>query len=352
MQHKYEILIVDDISENIKVAISILKNENYNFSYALSGEQAVEVLKSKRFDLILLDVMMPGIDGFQLCEMIKNSPTIRDTPVIFVTAKVDVESIERGFKLGAVDYVTKPYRSAELRSRVANHVELYSYRKKLKKDNLKLAHEVKTVKSNYVTSLELIEKEIISMFSAIMESESVETACHISRVANISKQLGRLESHLSPEELNTLCLTAPLYDIGKILIDGSILRKKGPLTDDEFASIKNHPTHAANIFEKSEQKLIKAAKIIAHQHHENYDGSGYPQGLKGDEIHIYARIVAIADVLDTVTHDRTYEEAWSFEKAAKYIIDLSGTKFDPRLVKIFHDHLEVFKEIIEDGVCK
>ena len=145
MQEKYEILIVDDVSENIKVAISILNNDSYNFSYALDGKEAVEVLKTKRFDLVLLDVMMPNLDGFSLCKMIKKSSSIKDTPVIFVTAKVDIESIEKGFALGGVDYVTKPFHAVELKSRVANHLNLYRYRKELIKDNKALMKEIKEV---------------------------------------------------------------------------------------------------------------------------------------------------------------------------------------------------------------
>jgi len=351
MQNKYEILIVDDVSENIKVAISILKNDDYNFSFALNGESAIEILKTKRFDLILLDVMMPGIDGFKLCKIIKNSPIIKDTPIIFLTAKVDIDSIEEGFKLGAVDYVTKPFHSIELKSRVSSHLELYRYRRDLKKSNIKLNNEVKVVKTQHSTDLELAQKEIIYILSEIMESDSGETACHVKRVANISKELALLESNLSMKQVNTLYHAAPLHDIGKILVDNSILHKPGTLTENEFSLMKQHPVYAVNILKKSERELIKAARIIAHQHHENYDGSGYPQGLKGENIHIFGRIVAIADVLDALTHKRAYKEAWSFEKASRHIIELSGTKFDPRLVELFKDNLEIFKEIIEEMSC-
>ena len=351
MQKKYEILIVDDVSENIKVAISILKNDDYNFSYALDGKQAVEVLKTKHFDIILLDVMMPNIDGFQLCKIIKNSPAIKDTPIIFVTAKVDIESIQKGFELGAVDYVTKPFQSIELKSRVANHLELYRYRKELKRDNTKLTNEINVVKTKHYTDLELAQKEIIYILSEIMESDSGETACHVKRVATISKQLALLDGYLSESEIETLFLAAPLHDIGKILIDNSILHKRGKLTDEEFKIMKEHPAHAVKMLQRSERELIKAARIIAYEHHENFDGTGYPRGLKGAGIHIYGRIVALADVLDALTHERSYKEAWSFEKAAKYIIDLRGSKFDPNLVDIFHNNLEVFKEIIEGEKC-
>jgi len=348
MQKKYEILIVDDVSENIKIAISILKSENYNFSYALNGESAIEVLKTKRFDLLLLDIMMPGIDGFKLARMIKNTPAIEDTPIIFVTAKIDINSIEEGFEIGAVDYVTKPYHPVELRVRVKNHLELYSFRKQLAKDNKNLQKDIETEKAQHLTDVELAQREIVYVLSEIMEHDSGETAEHVKRVAEISKQLAILEGSLSSEEIKTLYIAAPLHDVGKVLVENTILHKNGPLNDEEFLEMKKHPKLAVEILNKSTQELIKAAAIIAHEHHENWDGTGYPQGLKGNEIHIYGRIVAIADVLDALTHKRSYKEAWSFEKAVSYMMQESGTKFDPRLMELFLNHLEVFKEIVDE----
>lgn len=351
MQNKYEILIVDDVSENIQVAISILKKEEYNFSFALNAKQAIEIIKTKRFDLMLLDVMMPEIDGFQLAKMIKNTPAIKETPIIFLTAKVDIDSIEKGFSIGAVDYVTKPFHPIELKSRVANHLELYRYRRELSRDNKKLIYDVEAAKAEHFTDLELAQKEIIYILTDLMESDSGETAQHVRRVAHISKTLAILDGHLSDAEIETLLLAAPLHDIGKILVDNRILHKEGTLSDDEFEVMKEHPSNAVKILLKSEREIIKAARVVAYEHHENYDGSGYPQGLKGDDIHIFARIVAIADVLDALTHERSYKEAWSFEKASRHIIRLSGTKFDPRLIQLFSDNLEVFKEIIEADAC-
>lgn len=348
---KYEILIVDDVSDNIKVAISILKNDNYNFSYAHDGQSAIEVLKTKRFDLILLDVMMPGIDGFHLCKIIKNSPAIKDTPIIFLTAKTDIDSVAQGFELGAVDYVTKPFHPQELKSRVANHLELYRFRKELTLKNKELNHEIKDVKHKHFTDLEIAQKEILYILTDIMESDSGETACHVKRVAMISRELAILEGNLLEEDIKMIYLAAPLHDIGKILVDNSILHKPGKLSEDEFEVMKKHPMNAVNILKKSDRKLIKAAKIIAYEHHENWDGSGYPQGLKGEDIHIFGRIVAIADVLDALTNERSYKKAWTFEEATKFIMQNSGTKFDPRLVSLFIDHLEIFKEILEADKC-
>lgn len=343
----YNILIVDDVSENIKVAINILQCDEYNFSFALSGEQALDVLKTKRFDLILLDIMMPGIDGFKVCKIVKNSPSIKDTPIMFVTAKVDIESIEEGFSLGAVDYVTKPFHPIELKSRVINHLELYRAKKQLKANNINLFNTIKENKDKHFTELELAQKEIIYILSDILESGSAETASHVKRVADVARLLAVLEGSLNEEEVKMLFLAAPLHDIGKILIENDILHKPGALNDDEFSIIKEHVQYAYNILNKSNTQLIKAGSIIAHQHHENYDGSGYPQGLYGENIHIYGRIVAIADVLDALTHERSYKEAWSFDKAAKHIIDLSGTKFDPVLIGLFKENLEEFRKIIE-----
>ncbi len=347
MSALYDILIVDDVSENIKVAINILQRDEYNFSFALSGEQAIEVLKTKRFDLILLDIMMPGIDGFKVCKIIKNSPSIKDTPVIFVTAKVDIESIEEGFRLGAVDYVTKPFHAIELKSRVENHLELYRAKKQLKANNISLFNTIKDNKEKHFTELELAQKEIIYILSDIMESGSSETASHVKRVAHIAKLLATLDGTLDEEEINIVFLAAPLHDIGKILINNEILHKPGRLSDEEFTAMKEHAEYARNILSKSKTKLIKVASIIAHQHHENYDGTGYPRGLYGDNIHIYGRIVAIADVLDALTHERSYKSAWTFDEAAKHIIDLSGTKFDPILIGLFKENLEKFRKIIE-----
>jgi putative two-component system response regulator len=347
MASKYEILIVDDVSENIKIAISILKGEGYNFSYALNANSAIEILKKKRFDLILLDVMMPGVDGFELAKMIKNTPAIADTPIIFVTAKIDINSIDEGFKIGAVDYVTKPYHPVELKARVANHLELYRFRKQLAKDNQQLKKNIEAEKMQHLTDVEMAQKEIVYVLSEIMEQDSGETAAHVKRVAEISKQLAMLDGSLSPKEVKTIYLAAPLHDVGKVLIDNDILHKEDVLTDEEFQEMKRHPQLALEILQKSTQELIRAAAIIAYEHHENWDGSGYPRGLKENEIHIYGRIVAIADVLDALTHKRSYKKAWSFEDAANYIMQESGKKFDPHLVEIFVNNLEIFKEIID-----
>ena len=352
MASRFEILIVDDVSENIKVAINILKQDGYNFSYALNGASALEILEQKKFDLILLDVMMPGMDGFSLCQRIKKLKKAQTIPIIFVTAKTDIESISKGFHLGAVDYVTKPFHPLELKARVATHLELYKFQKELLNKNKFLGEKVLQEKQHRLTDLELAQKELVAILSDIMAFDSAETYCHVQRVAEISKQLAILEGNISQNDINLLYLAAPLHDVGKILIDNKILHKPDKLTDDEFAQMREHPRFGLKILNRSEKRLIKVAKVIAYQHHENWDGSGYPKGLKGEDIHIFGRIVAIADVLDALTHTRSYKKGWDFDEAIRFIIEQKGKKFDPRLVAIFEEHVEVFKEILEKDECR
>lgn len=347
MNLTYDILIVDDISENIKVAMNILKENNYNFSFALNGKQALDIVKSKNFDLILLDIMMPEMNGYEVCERLKNDEETKDIPVIFLSAKADIDSLTKGFKIGAVDYISKPFHSAELISRVATHLELYKAKRVLKQNNLDLNIKMKYKEKRILSELEASQKEMIYILAELMESTSDETGKHIKRVAQLSQLMASLHSSLDENEVQIIYNASPMHDIGKITIDMNILHKPSKLTDEEFNAMKMHTTNAHNLLSKSTRELLQAASVISHQHHEKWDGSGYPQGLKGEEIHIYGRIVAIADVLDALTHKRVYKKSWSFEEASKYIIEHKSTHFDPYLVELFEHNLDSFKEIIE-----
>ena len=341
------ILIVDDISDNIKVAMNILKMNNYNFSFATNGEEALEIIKTKKFDLILLDIMMPKLSGFDVIKIIKKDPAISNIPVIFLTAKADIDSIAKGFALGAVDYITKPFHSAELAARVSTHINLHKAKEVLQKNNLDLSSEIKYHKERFLSELESSQKEIIEVLTELMESTSDETGKHIKRVAEISKLLADLHKDINHKEANIIYDAAPLHDIGKVTIDRAILNKNTRLTEEEFCKMKEHTTNAHFFLKKSTRELIKAGDIIAHQHHEKWNGTGYPQKLKGEEIHIYGRIVALADVLDALTHKRTYKDSWSFNEAAAYIIEHKAIQFDPYLVDLFQENLQKFKDIIQ-----
>jgi cyclic di-GMP phosphodiesterase len=348
MDLSYDILIVDDVSENIRVAMNILKENNYRFSPAKDGEQALAIIKKKRFDLILLDIMMPKLSGFDLIKILKEDPSTHDIPIIFLTAKTDIDSLTKGFELGAVDYITKPFHPAELLSRVSTHLELYRAKLILEQNNLDLNVKMKQTERRFLTELEYSQKEIIYILTELMESTSDETGKHIKRVAESSRLLATLHTSVSDEDADTVYYAAPMHDIGKMTLDQEVLHKPGRYTEDEFNMMKAHTSNAHKLLRKSKRKLIKAADIIAHQHHEKWNGKGYPQGLKGEEIHIYGRIVALADVLDALTHKRVYKDSWSFEKAAEYITEHKGTQFDPYLVELFENNLDEFRKISEE----
>lgn len=348
MELGYNILIVDDISDNIKVAMNILKENNYKFSFALNGREALKIVDTKRFDLILLDIMMPEMNGYEVCKQLKSDPRTQDIPVIFLTAKADIDSITEGLKVGAADYITKPFHSEELIARVANHLELYHAKEVLKQNNLDLNVKIVEREKRYLSELEQTQKEIIYLLTELMESTSDETGKHIKRVADASKLLATLHGALSEEEIHDVYFAAPLHDIGKVTIPHDVLNKPGKYTPEEFKIMQEHTTNAHRFLQHSQRRLMKAGDIIAYQHHEKWDGTGYPQGLAGEKIHIYARIVALADVLDALSHKRVYKDAWSFDDVVSYISGLKAKQFDPYLVELFENNLESFKAIVEE----
>ncbi|MEP0176772.1 MAG: HD domain-containing phosphohydrolase [Paraglaciecola sp.] len=340
------ILIVDDVSENIQVAMNILKEESYMFSFASDGEEALELIKSNAFDLILLDIMMPKINGYDVCLQIKQLDHVKDTPVIFLTAKADVDAISKGFEVGGVDYIVKPFHANELLVRVKTHVEL-AVSKQILKDRTNEVEVKANLQAKRLTQeIEDNQCEMIYILMEVMESTSDETGQHIKRVADTSKLLARYVDYLSEEEINSIFLASPMHDIGKIAIPEEILHKPGKLTEAEMTIMKTHAEKGYELLKNSKRRLTTAAAIIAHQHHEKWDGSGYPRGLKGDEIHIFGRIVALADVFDALTHKRQYKSAWTVDDAVEYIKQNSGKHFDPFLVDILVDHLPEFLKIM------
>ncbi len=341
------ILIVDDISENIQVAMSILKEDNYDFSYATDGESALALVSDHSFDLILLDIMMPGLDGFEVCRRLKERAYSSEIPVIFLTAKSDVDAIANGFAVGGMDYIIKPFHANELLARVKTHLDLYHAKQVLKNHNLSLQMKAKRTEQRLLTELEESQKEMIYMLTELMEFTSDETGKHIKRVAEHARLLAHYHPALSESDAEVLFHAAPMHDIGKVLIPEAILHKPGRYTAEEFDVMKTHTTKAHEFLKRSRRKIMKAADLIAYQHHEKWDGSGYPQGLKGEEIHLYGRVVALADVFDALSHKRVYKEAWSIEQTLEYITANRGIHFDPTLVDILLSHLDEFLKIAE-----
>lgn len=344
-----QILIVDDVPDNIQVAMSLLREDSYEFSFANSGEKALSILQNDdaAFDLILLDIMMPGLDGYETCQRIKSQTQLKDIPIIFLTAKADVDSIARAFKVGGVDYVTKPFHAAELLARVRTHVQLYQTKKWLEQQNIDLETKSRFAQARLLSELENSQKELIWFLTELMESTSDETGKHIRRVAEISALLAKLHPTLTDTDADTLYHASPMHDIGKMTVPHEILHKPGKYTPEEFEVMKSHTTNAYKLLSGSKRKLIKSAAIIAYQHHEKWDGSGYPRGLKGSDIHIYGRIVALADVFDALTHQRCYKTAWTVDDAVAFIQEQRGYHFDPELVDLMISHLDQFADIVK-----
>jgi len=338
--HDCNILIVDDVVENIQVAMNILKEDSYNFSFAKSGKEALELLKETHYDLVLLDIMMPGIDGYEVAQEMQKSPQLSDIPIIFLTAKSDIDSMTKGFEVGGLDYIKKPFHANELLARVKTHLELHRAKELLKNHNLSLETKIKIEKKRIYSELEQNQKDMIYVLTELVESISDETGKHIKRVAELSRLLAHYHESVSNDDVDVIYHASPMHDIGKMAIPQYILLKEGSLTKEEFEIMKTHTSKAHEYLRVANRKIMRAADIIAYQHHEKWDGTGYPQGLKGENIHLFGRIVALADVFDAITHKRVYKDAWSIDKAIKYILDHSGTQFDPYLVEIFEANID------------
>ncbi|MGQ3090758.1 MAG: HD domain-containing phosphohydrolase [Methylophilus sp.] len=302
-----KILIVDDEPLNLKVLKQVLQDD-YRLSFAKNGMDALELVKKERPGLILLDVMMPGMTGFEVCSQLKSDPDTHTIPVIFVTALADEADESQGFKAGGVDYINKPISPALVRARVKTHLSLVHI------DELKRTH------------LELIQR-----LGRAAEFKDNETGMHVIRMSHVSGRIA-LEMGMDAGFAEQLVHAAPMHDIGKIGIPDHVLLKPGKLDDEELSIMRSHPQLGAEILDKSSSPLIKLAYTVALYHHEKWDGSGYPFGMKGEEIPVEARIVAVADVFDALLSKRPYKEAWPVEKAVEEIKSQANRHFDPQVV--------------------
>jgi len=317
------LLVVDDTPTNVALVRTIFEKEGCRVVTAENGKDALAKAAKERFDLILLDVMMPVMDGFTACERLKAQERTKDIPVIFLTAMSEVEQIKQGFEVGGVDYVVKPFNKMELLARVRTHLELKLYREQ---------------------EIEQTQKDIIFTLAYVGELRSKDTGNHTKRVSEYSGLLGTLYG-LKPHAVEMLKLASAMHDIGKVAIPDSILNKPTELDERERGIMNHHTQWGYHIFSRAKRPILQAAAIVAAQHHERYDGTGYPKGLKGDQIHIFGRIVALADVFDALLTRRSYKDEWRLNKALAYITEESGKHFDPALVEIFVDHFGKFLEI-------
>jgi len=326
---KNSLLVVDDTPENIDVLCGIL-GADYTVKIANNGQLALKIASAQSPDLILLDVMMPGMDGYEVCRQLKKNEATRHIPVIFVTARGEVADETLGFELGAADYITKPVSPPIVHARVRAHLALSNQRRYL--EHLVAERTSELERSN--RQLEKTHLVMLQQLGRAADYRDNETGMHIIRVGNFSKLLG-LASGFMESQSELLMYASMMHDIGKIGIPDHVLLKPGKLTEDEFEIIKKHPEIGAQIIGDHDAEVLKMAKQIALTHHEKWDGQGYPHGLGGENIPITGRIVAIADVFDALTCIRPYKRAWSIESALELIVKEAGRHFDPGLVKLF-----------------
>jgi len=340
MQGTKEILIVDDKIENIKLLNSFLEEEGYKLRNALDGPTALLSVHAKRPDLIILDINMPKMNGFEVCKRLKIEKESAGVPVIFISALNDLESKITAFEVGGVDYIIKPFASQEVLARVKMHLELSDYQHNLEKKVQEGLKEIKAL--NY--ELELTQDEMTVTLASILDAKDDDTGKHVTRVAEFSKLLAELYG-LDSETIKLIYKAAPLHDAGKVAIPDHILNKPGKFEPDEWEIMKTHAIKGYEIFKDSTRPILQMAAVIAKEHHERWDGKGYPEGLKGQEIHIAGRIVILADIFDALTHKRVYKEAWSYDKALEYIKENSGMIFEPRIVDLFVKNFDKFQLI-------
>lgn len=340
MAKKYRVLIVDDVPKNIQIIANLLGDEKYEISYATNGVQALGHIEEEDFDLVLLDVMMPEMNGYEVCKRIKEGELGKDMPVIFITAKTDEESLIEAFEAGGQDYITKPFNAAELLARVKTHLRLKAYEDSQQVIIDNALAELKMLNREIIET----QKEVIFTMGSIGETRSKETGLHVKRVAEYSR-LFALLTGLDEYEADLIAMASPMHDIGKVGIPDAILNKKGKLTEEEFEVMKTHVTIGYEMLKHSDRPLMRTAAIIAHQHHEKWDGTGYPAGSAGNNIHIYGRITALADVFDALGSDRCYKKSWEDDRIFALLKEQSGKHFDPDLVQMFFDNLEMFFEI-------
>ena len=335
------ILLVDDTKTNIDVLVYALKGL-YRLGVALNGPDALKFVLDKKPDLILLDIMMPDMDGFEVCQALKMDPQSADIPIIFITAMDDLGHKTKGFEFGAVDYITKPFDTTEVKARVKTHLTLKKAQEALKNQNAILEQKV----AERTLELKLTQIEIIDRLGMAAEFRDLETGAHIKRMSKCCRYLGKVLG-LPREEYDLLDLASTMHDVGKIGISDSILLKPGRLSETEMNAMRTHTAIGARLLSGSSSPLLCEARVIAKTHHERWDGSGYHEGLRGEEIPLAGRITCLCDVFDALTSERPYKRAWPVDRALAEIRAGSGTFFDPLLVELFMDIYQELQEIME-----
>jgi len=344
----FSVLVVDDTETNIDIVVEILADE-YDVVVAMDGESALEIVKSNPPDVILLDIIMPGMDGYEVCTRLKSNELTKNIPIIFLTALTEEQDETRGLQLGAVDYITKPFSPEIVKSRVRNHLELKRHRDHLEELVRERTKEVI-----------LTQDATIYAMATLAEYRDPETGGHIKRTQNYIRALAEhIKYHLKYSDfldegnIVQLFKSAPLHDIGKVGVRDNILLKPGKLTEAEFEEMKKHSAYGRDtivtvemeIGDEVSQSFLRFARQTAYYHHEKWDGSGYPQGIKGDDIPIAGRLMAIADVYDALISKRVYKPPFPHKKAVAIITEGKGSHFDPDMVDAFLIIEDAFRQI-------
>jgi len=350
MNKIFDILVVDDVLENLKLLIYILKDNTFTVRAVQNGEAAIKAISNRTPDLILLDINLPDMSGFDVSSSIISS----GIPIIFLSGNTDYNSKKRAFELGGVDYITKPFNDFEVLARVKTHLTLKYFREELEEKNKNLENQV----INKMQEIYEAQLSTIFAISKLAESRDDDTGKHIERVSAYSRALAELlgNSQMINYRVDdifckNIYYSSSLHDIGKVAIPDNILLKAGKLDPDEYEIIKTHTTIGANNLKEvlkayPNNSFITMGVDIAENHHEHWDGSGYPKGIKEEQIPLSARIVSIVDVYDALCSERVYKKTLTHKEALDFIKEQSGLLFDPYLVDIFILHNGTFEKIL------
>jgi putative two-component system response regulator len=343
------VLVVDDAPENLRLLVRALSGTGYRVRAALGGAQGLQMARAEPPDLVLLDIDMPDLNGFQVCDALREDPVLRRVPILFVSAMQDADSKLQAFQHGGRDYVTKPFHVEEVLARVKTHVELRRLERALSEQNVQLEQRVQ----EQVREISDAQVATIIALAKLSEARGGEQGQHVERVGSLCEGLVRAARKLSKSSsaatdgpdfsegfLRILGQAATLHDIGKVSVPDAVLLKPGKLTPSEYELVKTHAASGAKTLEAvlrsyPRNELVRVSAEIARSHHERWDGSGYPAGLAGEEIPLGARIVGLIDAYDAIRSSRPYKEALPRELAAQEIRNGSGTQFDPKLTLAF-----------------
>ncbi len=332
-----DVLIVDDTLANLQLLSSILKDEGYKVRPATSGAMALQAIAQKLPDLILLDIKMPDMDGYEVCKELKRHTRTKDIPIIFISALNELSDKVKAFSVGAVDYINKPFQFEEVKARVFTHLKLKAYQNDMAQQVSKGIKEINDLNQEIIDT----QRELIFTMGEICETRSFETGQHVKRVAEYSCLLANLYG-CSADDTALIQHASPMHDIGKVAISDVILNADRKLTIEEFEAMKNHTTLGFSMLSISQRPLLRMAATIAVEHHEKWNGTGYPNGLMREQISVSGQIVAIADVFDALGSVRCYKSAWELPKILDHFHEQRGEHFNPELLDLFFKHLDEF----------